>query len=79
MLAKNIIPIHSRDYLELYTFFHSLKQPYGLTDILQFNRIYQPMYARLGPEERRRAEEIVDALVAGVESKSLAARIFGVV
>ncbi|MEI7867207.1 MAG: hypothetical protein WCI11_04895 [Candidatus Methylumidiphilus sp.] len=79
MLAKNIIPIHSQEFVDLYTLFHSLNPPYDLNDILRFNRTYQPMYRLLGPEEKRRAEEFVDCLVAGVEHRGLASRIFGVV
>lgn len=79
MLAKNITPIRSADFVNLYTLFHSLKRPYQLDDILKFNKTYQPIYRCLGPEEKRRAEEFVDAMVAGVERRELAAKIFGVV
>ena len=79
MLAKNITPIHSPEFVDLFTVFHSLERPYGLGDILRFNRTYQPIYGRLGHEEKRRAEEFVDSLIAGVEHRDLVSRIFGVV
>ncbi len=79
MLARKITPIHSPEFVELYTLFHGLERPYTLADILLFNRTYQPIYGKLGPEEKRRAEELVDAMVAGVERRELASRIFGVV
>jgi len=79
MLAKNIIPIHSPEFVGLSTLFHSLERPYTLGDIIKFNRTYQPIYELLGKEEKRRAEEFVDNLVAGVESRELVSRIFGVV
>ncbi len=79
MLAKNIVPIHSSEFIGLSTLFHSLERPYNLSDILKFNRTYQPIYGLLGKEEKRRAEEFVDNLVAGVESRELVPRIFGVV
>ena len=79
MLANNITPIFSPEFVNLYSLFHTLERPYGLVDILQFNQSYQPIYLLLGREEKRRAEEMVDALVAGVERRELAAKIFGVV
>ena len=79
MLASKITPIVSPEFVELNTLFQSLKKPYGLLDILRFNRIYQTAYWLLGKEERRRAEELVDALIEGVESHELKAKIFGVV
>ena len=79
MRAKKITPIHSPGFVELFTLFHSFQRPYTLTDILQFNRTYQPIYRQLGPEEKRRCEELVDAMVDGVENRELASRIFGVV
>ena len=79
MLAKNIIPINSPEFVGLSTLFHNLERPYNLGDILKFNRTYQPIYELLGKEEKRRAEEFVDNLVAGAESRDLVAKIFGVV
>ena len=79
MLAKNITPIHSPEFVGLHTLFHSLERPYNLGDIIKFNRTYQPIYGRLGPEEKRRAEEFVDHLVAGVENRDLVSKIFGMV
>ena len=79
MLVKNIVPIHSPEFVGLSTLFHNLERPYKLGDILKFNRTYQPIYGLLGKEEKRRAEEFVDNLVAGVESRDLVSKIFGVV
>lgn len=79
MRTAKIIPIHSPEFTDLHRLFHSFERPYGLQDILHFNRAYQPIYRRLSPEEKRRAEEFVDALIEGVERRELKARIFGVV
>ena len=79
MLAKNISPIHSQEFVALHSLFKSLERPYTLNDILTFNRTYQPIYSLLKPEEKRRAEEFVDAMVEGVEHRGLASKIFGVV
>ena len=79
MQAINVTPIHSADFVELRGVFNSLERPYGLIDILKFNSTYQKIYYRLGNEEKRQSEEMVDALIAGVETRELAAKIFGVV
>ena len=79
MRNAKVIPIFSPEFLDLQMLFQELKPPYKLGDILRFNNAYRPIYRRLSPEEKRRAEEFVDALVAGVENRRLAPRIFGVV
>lgn len=79
MRAAKIIPILSPEFVDLQRLFHELERPYGLQDILRFNRAYQPIYRRLPAEEKRRAEEFIDALIEGVERRELKARIFGVV
>lgn len=79
MPKTKIIPLFSPEFLDLQMLFNELQAPYGLADILRFNSAYRPIYGRLSPEEKRRAEEFVDALVAGVEKKQLAPKIFGVV
>ncbi len=79
MRTAKISAIHSAEFLDLQFLFHDLKRPYGLNDILRFNRAYRKIYAHLGREEKRRAEEFVDALIEGVERKELKSRIFGVV
>jgi len=72
-------PFLSPEYQGLHRVFQELEQPYGLQEILRFNRAYQPIYQRLPPAEKRCAEELVDALVEGVERRELRAKIFGVV
>ncbi len=79
MRTAKIIPIRSPEFTNLHRLFQSFERPYGLQDILRFNRAYQPIYRRLSPEEKRRAEEFIDALIEGVERRELKARIFGVV
>jgi len=79
MRAAKIIPILSPEFQDLQQLFHALEQPYGLPEILRFNHAYQPIYQKLPPEEKRRAEEFIDTLIAGVERRELKARIFGVV
>ncbi len=79
MCKAKISTIFSPEFLDLQILFHDLQRPYGLNDIIRFNRTYQKIYARLGREEKRRAEEFVDALIEGVEKRELKARIFGVV
>jgi len=72
-------PIHSAEFAELQTVFRGLSAPYTGDDIARFNLAYKYIYGRLSPAERRRAEEFVDTLIAGVERKELAQSIFGVV
>ncbi len=79
MRTADIRTIHSPEFLDLQILFNGLERPYGLNDILRFNRTYQKIYGRLGREEKRRSEEFVDALIEGVERKELKSRIFGVV
>lgn len=74
-----VLPLYSAEFLELQTVFRRLEKPYGLADILLFNRSYQRVYAQLGREEKRRAEEMVDLLIEGLEQRKLASKIFGVV
>lgn len=79
MRSAMVTPIHSPQFLELQTTFGTFKPPYGKGDIVRFNLLYQRIYNQLNREEKRRAEEFVDALIANVESQELASRIFGVV
>jgi hypothetical protein len=79
MRTAKIVPLFSAEFQGLNTLFQELQPPYGLPEILRFNRAYQPIYPRLAAEEKRRAEEMVDALIEGVERRELRARIFGVV
>lgn len=78
-LSSNIKPIHSANFAELQSLFFSLAPPYGANDIRRFNQVYKRIYGELNSLERRRAEEFVDDLIAGVERRELAPKIFGVV
>jgi hypothetical protein len=79
MNAAKVTPLYSREYQEINQWFHSTCPPYGFHDIFLFNKLYKQAYPRLSKEEKRRVEECVDKLIAGVESPRLAKRIFGVV
>ena len=79
MLAKNIVPLHSESFDQLRSLFMSFEPPYDLKDIRDFNDLYRGIYPVLSGEERRRAEDFVDAMIAGVERREWASRIFGVV
>lgn len=79
MQTAEITHLYSREFHELQLSFQRMQPPYGLHDILAFNRIYQRIYGRLTREEKRRAEEFVDALIGGVANEEWASRIFGVV
>ncbi len=79
MPSADVIPFYSQKFSELKQYFYGLKPPYTLEDIRGFNAIYGDMYSILAREERRRAEAFVDELIAGVEKKEWACKIFGVV
>ena len=79
MQNATVTPIHSSDFQELHRLFKSLQKPYGRGEILRFNRAYKPVYPHLSRQERHRAEELVDALIAGLEHRDLASKIYGVV
>jgi hypothetical protein len=81
MLIASIIAEanQSPEFTELQSLFLGLAQPYGAGEIARFNALYKRIYYRLGLPERHRAEEFVDALIAGIEREELAHRIFGVV
>jgi hypothetical protein len=78
MLANNISPIRTADLQELQSVFSSLDRPYGLQAINCFNVSYKQLYPTLSPLEKHRAEELVDALIAGLEDRALADKIYGV-
>jgi hypothetical protein len=69
----------SKGLQDLQQVFDSLERPYGLGEIIRFNRSYQRIYFELSREDKLRAEEYVEALIRGVERRELASRIFGVV
>jgi hypothetical protein len=79
MRATNITCLYSADFDELRRFFQGIKPPYSLVNIREFNSIYRSIYPVLSREERRRAEDFVDALIEGLEKKEFASKIFGVV
>ncbi|MDD5037508.1 MAG: hypothetical protein PHE55_22500 [Methylococcaceae bacterium] len=67
------------EFQELITFIGTLATPYSESDIVRFNLLYQRIYRQLSRDEKRRAEEFVDILIAGVEKKAWSAKIYGVV
>jgi len=71
-------PRHSAELQELQAWFSTHKPPYSLQDILAFHAIYQRDYQRLSPQEKRLAEELVNALIEGAGRKEWEARVFGV-
>jgi hypothetical protein len=79
MRATNISSLYSENFDELRRYFQSIRPPYSLVDIRQFNMIYRNIYPVLSREEKRRAEDFVDALIDGLEKKEFASKIFGVV
>ena len=79
MHTKINTPAYSSGFLELSNLFHTLDSPYSLGDIARFNLLYQRIYAQLNRIERHRAEELVDALIDGLENREWAAKIYGVV
>lgn len=78
-VTATVTTLHSPEFTELQSLFHGMAAPYGAEHITQFNRLYKDIYGRLSSAERRRAEEFVDELIAGVEREELVPRIFGVV
>lgn len=79
MNATNINYLYSDRFDELKRYFFGIQAPYTLGHIREFNAIYRKIYPSLNREERRRAEDFVDALIAGLERKEWASKIFGVV
>lgn len=71
--------LYSERFDELRSYFVSIAPPYTLTHIRHFNGIYRRIYPLLTRDEKRRAEDFVDALIDGVERKEWACKIFGVV
>lgn len=77
--ATNISSLYSEDFDQLRHYFQSIAPPYSLSNIRDFNLIYRSIYPELSREEKRRAEDFVDALIDGLEKKEFASKIFGVV
>lgn len=65
--------------VELDGYFSSVRPPYTLGDIRDFNLMYRRIYPTLSSEQRALAEEWVDAMIANVEREELASKIYGVV
>lgn len=79
MLTDTANHADSRGLQDLQQLFDSLDKPYGMGEIVRFNRGYQRIYFQLNREEKLRAEKYVEALIKGVERRELVSRIFGVV
>ncbi len=69
----------SNGLVELESYFSSIRPPYTLQHIRNFNRLYHRLYPALDREEKVRAEEWVDRMIDNVERKEWASRIYGVV
>ncbi len=74
-----VTSLYSEDFHCLQSLVRSFDQPYGLPEILDFNRLYGRIYPRLTDVEKRRTEALVDDLIERLEDKKLASRIYGVV
>jgi hypothetical protein len=71
---------NSTHFQEIEQWYQGVQAPYGLQDIHTFNAIYRRAYSRLTREEKRRVEEeIVNAMIEGVEDQRLKAKIIGLV
>ena len=79
MNTAKSIPTDSSAFQELNTLINAMASPYGQGDIVRFNLLYQRIYPQLSRDEKRRAEEFVDALIAGVEKEEWTSQIYGVV
>ncbi|WP_348758617.1 hypothetical protein [Candidatus Methylocalor cossyra] len=79
MPVSTVSSLYSGQFDTLREFFYSIQPPYTLAHIREFNAIYRRIYPQLSREEKRRAEEFVDALIAGLENPEWASKIFGVV
>ena len=79
MHQTNVTPIHSADLQQLQSLFLTLDKPCGISEIIRFNQLYRRVYPDLSRLEKRRAEDLVDALIADLEHPDLAPKIYGVV
>ncbi|MGZ8250686.1 MAG: hypothetical protein ACXWUF_21910 [Methylomagnum sp.] len=77
--AASVSFLYSDRFDELRRYFMSIEPPYTLQHIREFNRIYGRIYPVLTKDEKRRAEDFVDALIAGVGRQEWAEKIYGVV
>ena len=58
--------------------FERFELPYSAADARAFTACYRTLYATLSRTERRRAEEMVDRLISGLEDPEDRQWIFGV-
>ncbi len=56
------------DFQHLQSFFLGLKRPYRPGEVVCFNRAYLRMYRELTSDQRIRANEWADTLVAGMKA-----------
>ena len=70
---------YSAAFLRLQDQFLNLPKPCGLDEIVRFNLLYSHLYPNLSPQEKRHAEDFVDALIEQVQDEALAARLSVVV
>lgn len=77
--AASVSVLYSDTFDELRRYFMGIEPPYSLQHVREFNRIYGRIYPILSKDEKRRAEDFVDALIAGVERREWAEKIYGVV
>lgn len=77
--ARIVSQLHSDDFHAINQWFQANRPPYGLHDIFRFNALYRQAYPALSREEKRRIEEFVDMMIAGVADRRLIPKIFGVV
>lgn len=77
--ATNVIILYSDEFHQITSFFQRIHPPYTLEHIDGFNSIYRRIYPILNRDEKRRSEEFVDILIANLERKEWATKIFGVV
>jgi hypothetical protein len=71
--------LHSEGYQELSKFFSGITPPFTRQDVFAFNDVYRRIYPTLPPQEKRKAEWLVDMLIVSVEKPDLAKLIYGVV
>jgi hypothetical protein len=71
--------LHSEGYQELSKFFYGITPPFTRQNVCAFNDLYRRIYPRLSPQEKRKAEWLVDMMIVSVEKPDLAKLIYGVV
>jgi hypothetical protein len=79
MNTARVSQLYSDEFQQINRWFHTVRPPYHLQEVIAFNALYRYAYPRLSREEKRRVEEFVDHMIERVEPPELAKRIFGVV